>query len=165
MPFVSNPGFLAVAFIEGSAAFIILVLYSLLVPSFSARFFRFWIAGWTAYVLWGALRMVSIWRGDPNANFQFSAVLSLVAAALFFVAIVECTGRGDKLRWLTPLAGVVAIAIYATHSIARMPTEALWVERVSESGLYLLAGWLLWRANFKNTGGGWDFVVGGVVLR
>src|SRR5579864_999389 len=110
MPFVSNPGFLAVAFIEGSAAFIILVLYSLLVPSFSARFFRFWIAGWTAYVLWGALRMLSIWRGGPDANFQFSAVLSLVSAALFFVAILECTGRADRLRWLTPLAAIAALA-------------------------------------------------------
>ncbi len=165
MPFVSNPGFLAVAFIEGSAAFIILVLYSLLVPSFSARFFRFWIAGWTAYVLWGALRMVSIWRGDPNASFQFSAVLSLVAAALFFVAILECTGRGDRLRWLTPLAGIVAIAIYATHSIAKMPTEALWVERVAESGFYLLAGWLLWRTNSRHQGVGWKLLAAALMLR
>src|ERR1700741_918231 len=104
MPFVSNPGFLAVAFIEGSAAFIILVLYSLLVPSFPVRVFRFWIAGWTAYVLWGALRMVSIWRGGTEANFQFIVALSLLAAALFFAAITKCTGRGEKLRWLTPLA-------------------------------------------------------------
>src|SRR5579864_1903918 len=165
MPFVSNPGFLAVAFIEGSAAFIILVLYSLLVPSFSARFFRFWIAGWTAYVLWDALRMVAIWRGDPNANFQFSAVLSLVAAALFFVAILECTGRGDKLRWLTPLAGIVALGIYGTHSIAKMPMEALWVERVAESGFYLLAGWLLWRTKSRHLGVGWKLLAAALMLR
>jgi PAS domain S-box-containing protein len=165
MPFVSNPGFLAVAFIEGSAAFIILVLYSLLVPSFSARFFRFWIAGWSAYGLWHALRMVAIWRGDPNANFQFSAVLSLVAAALFFVAILECTGRGDKLRWLTPSAGIVALAIYGTHSIAKMPTEALWVERVAESGFYLLAGWLLWRTKSRHLGVGWKLLAAALMLR
>jgi PAS domain S-box-containing protein len=165
MPFVSNPGFLAVAFIEGSAAFIILVLYSLLVPSFPARFFRFWIAGWTAYVLWGALRMVSIWRGGPDANFELSAVLSLLAAALFFVAILECTGRGDKLRWLTPLAGIVALVIYGTHSIVKMPTEALWAERISESGFYLLAGWLLWRTNSRHQGVGWKLLAAALLLR
>jgi len=165
MPLVSNPGFLAVAFIEGSAAFIILVLYSLLVPSFSPRFFRFWIAGWSAYVLWDALRMVSIWRGDPNANFQFTAVLSLVAAALFFVAILECTGRGDKFRWLTPLAGIFALATYGTHSIAKMPTEALWLERVAESGFYLLAGWLLWRTNSRHQGVGWKLLAAALMLR
>jgi PAS domain S-box-containing protein len=165
MPFVSNPGFLAVAFIEGSAAFIILVLYSLLVPSFPARFFRYWIAGWTAYVLWGALRMVSIWRGGPDANFQFSTALSLLAAALFFAAIMECTGRGEKLRWLTPLACIGALAIYGTYSIARMPTEALWAERLSESGLYLLAGWLLWRTNSRHQGVGWKLLAGALLLR
>jgi GAF domain len=165
MSFVSNPGFLAVAFIEGSAAFIILVLYSLLVPSFSARFFRFWIAGWTAYVLWGALRMLSIWRGGPDANFQFSAALSLASSALFFVAILECTGRADKLRWLTPLAGIAALAIYVTHSIVKMPTEALWAERISESGFYLLAGWLLWRTNSRHQGVGWKLLAGALMLR
>lgn len=93
MPLISNPGFLAVAFIEGSAAFILLVLYSLLVPSFHARFFRFWIAGWSAYVAWGAMRMLSIWRGGPDSSFEFGTILSLIAAALFFAAIMECTGR------------------------------------------------------------------------
>ncbi|HTP42938.1 MAG TPA: ATP-binding protein [Candidatus Acidoferrum sp.] len=165
MPFVSNPGFLAVAFIEGSAAFIILVLYSLLVTSFPARFFRFWIAGWTTYVLWGALRMVSIWRGGPDFNFQFSAVLSLLAAVLFLAAIIECTGRGAKLRWLAPLASIGALAIYALHAIGKMPTEALWAERLSESGCYLLAGWLLWRTNARHQGVGWKLLAGALILR
>src|ERR1700740_1614506 len=160
MPFVSNPGFLAVAFIEGSAAFIILVLYSLLVPSVPARFFLFWIASWTAYVLWGALRMVSIWRGGPDNNFQFSTALSLLAAALFFAAIMEWTGRGENLSGMPPLACIRALAIYGIYSIARMPTEALWAERLSESGLYLLAGWLLWLTNSRPPGGWWKSVVG-----
>src|SRR5271155_4833949 len=37
MAFVSNPGFLAAAFIECSAAFILLVLYVLLAPAFPFR--------------------------------------------------------------------------------------------------------------------------------
>jgi PAS domain S-box-containing protein len=165
MPFVSNPGFLAVAFIEGSAAFIILVLYTLLVPSFPARFFRYWIAGWSAYVLWGALRMVSIWRGGPDVRFQFGSVLSLLAAALFFAAIIECTGRGEKLRWLAPLAVTGALAIYALDSVAGMPNEAVWAQRLSESLLYLFAGWMLWRANARHQGVGWKLLAGALMLR
>ena len=165
MQFVSNPGFLAVAFIEGSAAFIILVLYSLLVPSFPARFFRFWIAGWSAYVLWGALRMLSIWRGGPDANFQFSAPLSLVAAAFFFAAIMECTGRGNRLRWLAPLAVIAALAVYALHSIGGRPTDALWAQRLAECGFYLVAGWLLWRSSSRHEGVGWKLLAGALLLR
>ncbi len=165
MPFISNPGFLAVAFIEGSAAFILLVLYSLLVPSFHARFFRFWIAGWSAYVAWGAMRMLSIWRGGPNSSFEFGTVLSLIAAALFFCAIMECTGRGNKLRWLWPIAIVAALAIYAINSIGKMPTEARWAQRLLECGFYLVAGWLLWRSSSRHQGVGWKLLAGALLLR
>src|SRR5579863_1226890 len=82
MTFASNPGFLAVAFMEGSAAFILLVLYWLLAPGFSARFFRYWLAGWTVYVGMEGLRIYSLWRGGPNEP-RFDPVLSLIAAALF----------------------------------------------------------------------------------
>ncbi|MGA8143853.1 MAG: ATP-binding protein [Candidatus Acidiferrales bacterium] len=165
MPFISNPGFLAVAFIEGSAAFIILVLYSLLVHSFPARYFRFWIAGWAAYVAWGALRMVSIWRGGSDTNFQLSTALSLVAAALFFAAIMECTGRGSKLRWLSSVAVIAALGIYALHSIANRPNGALLAERLLECGFYLFSGWLLWRANARHQGVGWKLLAGALLLR
>jgi PAS domain S-box-containing protein len=165
MPFVSNPGFLAVAFIEGSAAFILLVLYSLLVSSFPARFFRFWIAGWTAYVFWGALRMLSIWRGSPDGNFQFGPALSLLAASLFFAAILECTGRGNRLRWLWSLGLIAALGIYAVNSIGKMPNEALWAECLFECGFYLLAGWLLWRSSSRHQGVGWKLLAGALLLR
>jgi PAS domain S-box-containing protein len=165
MPLISNPGFLAVAFIEGSAAFILLVLYSLLVPSFHARFFRFWIAGWSAYVAWGAMRMLSIWRGGPDSSFELGTALSLIAAALFFAAIMECTGRGNKLRWLWPLGVVAALAIYVINSIGKMPTEARWAQRLLECGFYLVAGWLLWRSSSRHQGVGWKLLAGALLLR
>lgn len=165
MPFVSNPGFLAVAFIEGSAAFILLVLYSLLVPSFPARFFRYWIAGWSAYVLWGGLRMLSIWRGGPDASFHFGVGISLVSAALIFASIMECTGRGAKLRWLLPLGLIVAFLIYGISSIGRLPTEANWAARLLECGFYLTAGWLLWRSSSRHQGVGWKLLAGALLLR
>lgn len=165
MPFISNPGFLAVAFIEGSAVFILLVLYTLLVPSFSAKFFRFWIAGWSAYVLWGALRMLSIWRGGPDASFHFGVALSLISAALFFAAIMECTGRGFKLRWLLPLGLTAGLFIYGVSSIGKLPVQALWAARLLECGLFLIAGWLLWRSSSRHQGVGWKLLAGALLLR
>jgi PAS domain S-box-containing protein len=165
MTFVSNPGFLAVAFIEGSAAFILLVLYSLLVPGFPARFFRFWIAGWTAYVLWGALRMLSLWHGVPDGSFQFNTALSLLASALFFAAILECTGRDGRLRWLLSLSILGALAIYGVNAIGKMPSQALWAEHLAECGFYLFAGWLLWRSSSRHQGVGWKLLAGALMLR
>src|SRR4029077_20952411 len=72
---------------------------------------------------------------------------------------------GDKFRWLTPLAGIFALAIYGTHSIPKMPTEALWLERVIESVLYLLAGCRLWRTNSRHQGVGWKLLAAALMLR
>jgi hypothetical protein len=73
MTFASNSGFLAIAFMEGSAAFILLILYWLLLPSFPARFFRYWLAGWTLYTTLQGLRIFSLWRGGPNVPWPPSA--------------------------------------------------------------------------------------------
>ncbi len=101
MAFISNPGLLAVAFIEASAAFILLVLYWLLAPGFPARFFRIWMAGWTLYIGLGGLRIYSLWRGGSDDPY-FAPVLSSLAAALFFAAILQCAGQGRRLNWLWP---------------------------------------------------------------
>ena len=108
MTYASNPGFLAVAFIEGSAAFIILILYWLLIPGFPARFFRYWLAGWTAYVCLEGLRVYSLWSGGSDEP-HFSSALSLVAAALFLAAVLDCLGKARPLKYLLlASAGVIA---------------------------------------------------------
>src|ERR1700691_303347 len=120
MTFASNPGFLAVAFMEGSAAFILLVLYWLLVPGFPARFFRYWLAGWTVYVGLEGLRIYSLWSGGSDEP-QFSSALSLAAAVLFFAAVLECLGRGRLLKYLWPLSVLAASGLVALVSVAHLP--------------------------------------------
>ena len=164
MPFVSNPGFLAVAFIEGSAAFILLVLYWLLAPGFTARFFRYWMAGWAAYVGLEGFRIFSLWRGAPD-NPRFGTAITLLATALFFAAVLECTGRAKRLWWLWPVAVLAAIGIVGLAAIAKLPEAAKWAESLFGCALYIFAGWMLWRSSSQHRGFGWKLLGGAMMLR
>ncbi|MFZ3199789.1 MAG: ATP-binding protein [Candidatus Acidiferrales bacterium] len=164
MPFLSNPGFLAVAFMEGSAAFILLVLYWLLAPDFPARFFRYWLGGWCVYTALEGLRILSLWRDGPY-NPRFSFELSLVAAALFFAAVLECCGQGKRLKYLWPLGVMVASGIVALGILAKQPEWTRWAGSLAECALYLGAGLILWRTRSRHSGVGWMLLSGSFLLR
>jgi len=164
MGFVSNPGFLAAAFLEASAAFILLVLYWLLAPDFTARFFRIWMAGWTIYVGAGALRIYSLWRGGFDDT-RYISLLSSLAAALFFAAIVEYSREERRKKWLWPLAAISACAVISLSSLAELPGATKWAESSFECALYLLSGWMLWRSKLERRGFGWKLLAGALLLR
>jgi PAS domain S-box-containing protein len=164
MTFASNPGFLAVAFMEGSAAFILLVLYWLLLPGFTARFFRYWLAGWTVYVTMEGLRVYSLWQGGPNEP-RFVAALSLLAAGLFLLAVLECLGRAKNLKYLLPVGGVIASVLVGLGSVSSMPSLQRDAESILECLLYLSSGWLLWRSQHRHRGVGWKLLAGACFLR
>ena len=161
MAFVSNPGFLAAAFIECSAAFILLVLYVLLAPGFPARFFRYWLAGWTLYVFAAALRISHLWNGGPDVQL-FRSGVSLITAAVFFTAILECSGLGRRLKYLWPFALIAAIAVFL---LAKRSSEmAIWAESILESSLFIVAGLILWRSQLRHRGVGWKLLAGSLLL-
>jgi PAS domain S-box-containing protein len=164
MPFISNPGFLAVAFIEASAALILLVLYWLLAPGFPARFFRIWMAGWTVYIALGGLRIYSLWSGGSD-NPRFAPVLSSLAAALFFAAILQCAGQGKRLNWVWPLVAISACALLAISTLTQVPGAAMWAEAMFGCALYIIAGWVLWRSHDQHNGFGWKLLAGALLLR
>jgi PAS domain S-box-containing protein len=164
MPFFSNPGFLAVAFMEGSAAFILLVLYWLLAPDFPARFFRYWLGGWAVYTALESLRILSLWRGGSD-NPRFSFGLSLLAAALFFAAVLECCGQGKRLRYLWPLGVIAACGIVTLGILAKQPEWTRWAASIAECALYLGGGWILWRSRSRHSGIGWMLLSGSLLLR
>jgi PAS domain S-box-containing protein len=164
MSFASNPGFLAVAFMEGSAACILLVLYWLLSASFSARFFRYWIAGWTTYTALEGLRIYSFWRHGSGESHLIST-LSIVATVLFFGAVLEALGPTRTLTQLWPLGIIAASAFLALGSVARVPAVEQWAESLFESVLYVSAGWIFWRAHARHRGTGWKLLAGALLLR
>jgi PAS domain S-box-containing protein len=164
MTFAANPGFLAVAFMEGSAAFILLVLYWLLVPGFSARFFRYWLAGWSVYVALQGLRIYSLWTDGPS-QLRLDRALSFLTAALLFAAVWDCLGRGKSLKYLWPLGGIAASIFLALGSVSRLPRLQANAESIFECLLFLAAGWLLWRSQDRHRGVGWKLLAGAFVLR
>ena len=164
MSFASNPGFLAVAFMEGSAAFILLVLYWLLWTTFSARFFRYWVAGWTVYTTLEGLRIYSCWRHGSGESPLISA-LSILASVLFFGAVLEALGPARTLTQLWPL-GIIAASIFlALGSVAHVATVEQWAESLFEGMLYVSAGWIFWRAHARHRGAGWKLLAGALLLR
>jgi PAS domain S-box-containing protein len=163
MTFVSNPSFLAVAFMEGSAAFLLWVLYFLLLRNVPARFFRFWLAGWTVYVALEGLRTYSLVRGADWPNVLFA--LSLTAVALFFAAACECSANGELLRYLWPAAVIVGAGVLALGSSPRLVPEQEWAKAFVVSSLYLLSGWVLWRSHEQHRGAGWKLLAGALILR
>ena len=163
MLFVSNSGFLAAAFIEGFAAFILLVLYWLLAPGFPKKFFRYWLAGWTLYAGVGVVRVVSLWRGGSNDPLAASA-LSLAVAALFFATAMECTGQSGRVRFLWPLGVIAAGGFFALGMVPKEMVAARWAESLFECALYLGAGWAFWRSQSRHQGFGWKLLGGTLLL-
>src|SRR5215472_14811010 len=154
MNFASNPGFLAVAFMEGSAAFILLVLYWLVATNFSAGFFRYWIAGWTIYTGLEGLRIYSLWRQTPGASHLIPA-LEVLATVLFFGAVLDALGPERRVAQLWPL-GIIAASIFvALGTVVHAAAIEQWAESLFQSLLYISAGWIFWRAQSRHRGAGW----------
>lgn len=159
---LSNPGFLAAAFLNCSAALVLLILYVLLAASFPARFFRWWLCGWMFYIFAAALQFSRFWNGAAGIG-TIEAASSVFAAALFFAAVIECQGDGTSLRYLWPLA-VLAPLLFALV-VRRSLTTALWCESLMESALLVGAGAVLWRwQSMQRRGVGWKLLAGSLLV-
>jgi PAS domain S-box-containing protein len=163
MTFASNPGLLAVAFMETAAASILLVLYWLLLPGFRARFFRYWLAGWTCYVGLEGLHVASLFAGSVSLRLSFIA--SLVPALLFLAAALDCRGLGSYVKYLLPFGIAGTVAALALGSVSALPRMEIWAETILVCLTYLSAGWILWRSQTRHRGVGWNLLAAALLLR
>jgi PAS domain S-box-containing protein len=164
MTLLSDQGFLAVAFMECSASFLLLVLYWLLLPGFSARFFRFWLAAWTLYAGLECWRVASVWRGGQGESSVITLV-SPIVAGLILVAASECAGREGVLRYFWPLGVIAESGLIAFRWVAHLPRVEQWFSAILASSLYLTAGWILWRSKSRHRGAGWSLLAAALLLR
>lgn len=158
---LSNTGSLAAAFLNCSAALILLVLYVLLAAGSSARFFRLWLWGWLLYIFAAALQISHFWYKAPEIG-GAEAVAALLASAFFFSTVLECRGEHARLRYLWA-AGVLASVVFiflARTSLA----VTLWSESVAEGALLIASGVMLWRWQARRRGFGWKLLAGSLLV-
>jgi PAS domain S-box-containing protein len=142
---IADPGILAIAFFEASAAVILLVLYFLLHRSFRHRFFRFWLAGWTLYTAHGLAQLFYLWRGSGQTLRLLSLELCFVAILMMAAACLEYAGRKRWVSWICS-AAVVGSFVMAMRAIWFPESAAVqWAAAVFRSVPFLVAGWVLLR--------------------
>src|SRR5580692_1457344 len=99
---MQNQGLLAITFFESISFAILLILYFLLDRDRPARFFRFWIAGWAAFSIFSAVRILSIVMASDLGRLM-AVECYLAGLALFFATVWEYTGRRVRPAVLYPL--------------------------------------------------------------
>jgi PAS domain S-box-containing protein len=151
---MQNQGLLAITFFESISFAILLILYFLLDRDRPARFFRFWIAGWTAFTVFSVVRIMSIVMAS-NLVRLIALECYLAGLALFLATVWEYTGRKVRPAVLYPLmilqgALVVPLERRSVNLLggARLPTGIL------QFALLVGAGWLLWRYSQSKSGYG-----------
>ncbi len=129
----------------------LLVLYVLLVPGFPSRFFRYWLGGWTLYILATALRISDLWNGGTRIGLLQAGVL-LLSAAVFFIAILDLAGYHTRLSYLWPLP---LIAVVGSAVVIQVPVGlTLWYISEAQCALLIIGGFILWRSRAKHHGFG-----------
>jgi hypothetical protein len=88
---MTDPGILAIAFFEASAGLILLVIYFFLHRNLRRRFFRYWLAGWALFTVYGLIALYFHWRGGGE-TVRLLALESCFAA--FFLFLVS-----GRRRW------------------------------------------------------------------
>ncbi len=164
MDVLSNLGFFAVAFMECSAAFLLLVLYWLLLPDFPTRFFRFWLGAWSVYAGLECVRTAAIWAGG-NGETNATSLISPIVAALVLAAVAECAANGSVLRYLWPSLVMGESGLIGLRWVAGVPRVEQWASSSLVACVYLAAGWILWKSQARHRGAGWKLLAAALLLR
>jgi PAS domain S-box-containing protein len=161
---MQNQGLLAITFFESISFFILLILYFLLNRDRPARFFRFWIAGWTALTIFSVIRILSILSSSDVARL-IALECYLAAVALFFATVWEFTGRTIRPGVLYPLMvfQAVVMAFVERHPVGGNDGPHLLTE-VLHCALLLGAGCLLWRYSGSRSGYGGKLLAATMLL-
>jgi two-component system NtrC family sensor kinase len=162
MEHASNSVLLAISFFEGAAAFILLVIYSLLTRALPSRFFKYWLAGWISFFVLQTAKIPLFFAGVSERNLPVYP-LALAMTAFFLAAAFECSGWAKWLKYLL-VCSVIACSGLVALDVAKRYTCLQWGKSLLECGFLLAAGWMLWRSQSRHRGFGWKFLAGALLL-
>jgi two-component system NtrC family sensor kinase len=162
MEYASNSVLLAIAFFEGAAALIFLVIYSLLTNALPSRFFRYWMAGWALFLSLQVAKIALYFWGASEANLSVYP-LALATAAFVLAASFECSGFARQLKYLF-IGSVIACSALVALDLAKLSVALQWGRSLLESSLFLASGWIMWRSQNRHRGFGWKLLAGSLLL-
>ena len=162
MAYDTNTVLLATAFFEGAAALILLVIYSLLTTALPTRFFRYWITGWSFFFILQISKIVSRLHGVSGNN-PTVYPWAIACGAFFLAAAFECAGWRKHLKYLLYSGAALSGGLLALD-LANQSTLLQWGKALLESGLFVAAGWILWRSQSRHRGFGWKLLACALLL-
>ena len=161
-----NQGLLAIAFFEVTALIVLLVLFLLLRRDHPDGYFRLWLMGWISLTLSAIFELGLILQESPELRLAILAT-HVLALLLFISAAMQLTlGRGARRNWpVLPVITAILAGVYYVERSTPAPYfgKIHWETAALESGIYLWAGWLLWRARAKHKGHGGRLLAGALV--
>lgn len=110
------------------------------------------------------LRVASVWRGGLGES-AAATLISPLVAGFMLAAVLDCSGKPDVLSYVWPWTVIGESAMIALRWVARFPQAEKWTSAMLVSGLYLAAGWILWRSQGRHRGMGWKLLSATLFLR
>lgn len=161
-----NQGLLAIAFFEVTALIVLLVLFLLLRRDHPDSYFRLWLGGWVVLTVSSLLEVGLIAQEDRTLRLLFLAT-QIAAALLFLSSAMQLTSGGARRNW--PVLPLATAALAGVYYVERNVTDPVfgamhWETSTLESGIYLWAGWLVWRSQAKHKGHGARLLAGAMLV-
>jgi len=163
---LQNQGMLGIAFFEATAVIILLVLFLLFRRDHQAGYFRFWLTGWCCLTFSSLCEVALLIRQTPGLN--LTSVLAQAAALIFFLlAVVHCKAGSEWRMWSPlPLIGLVLVVIYSIERQGPQQVASLhWETAILETGICLVAGWLMWKSEMARRSYGAQLLAGIFLLK
>ncbi|HVB85271.1 MAG TPA: PAS domain S-box protein [Candidatus Dormibacteraeota bacterium] len=92
-------------------------------------------------------------------------LISPLVAGLVLATALECSGKTNVIGFLWPWAVIGESGIVALGWVTALPSADKWASAIFVSGLYLAAGWILWRSQSRHRGAGWMLLAAALILR
>jgi PAS domain S-box-containing protein len=158
---LENQGLSAVAFFEGTAFLILLVLFVLLRKDHPTRFLAVWVGGWSLLTLKAALELTQVVMSIPQL--RLARILLLVVVNFIFLKSVVCfTGKSRtalSFVWSGSFALVVLVYFLESRQTAEV-AHITWFTTILLASTSLSAGWFLWSSSRGTKGHGARLLAG-----
>ena len=158
---LENQGLSAVAFFEGTAFLILLVLFILLRKDHPTRFLAIWVAGWSLLTVKAALELTQVVMSIPQL--RLARVLLLVVVNFILLKAVVCLTGKSRTALSFVWSGSFALVVLVYFLESRQPAEVAhitWFTTILLASTSLSAGWFLWSSSRGTKGHGARLLAG-----